>query len=183
LRICGDCSVTAYPQLEVHQHPLAFLEESMRRLGGGCGFTKTDVADAYNRVRPEKTPKAPAKDSSQVLLQNVLPFGIGSAPGYFKQVMNAVNSDFPGVAVYLEDILGSWPAQHRKHTYRIWADCLKGYRFAKRKFAQPQVLYVGHVLSGECVSRGTKINVLKDMQAPHHVSTLRSFLGTVHFYT
>jgi len=50
LRVCGDYSVTVSPQLETHRHPLPLPEELMRRLGGGYGFTKTDLADSYNQV-------------------------------------------------------------------------------------------------------------------------------------
>ena len=51
LRVCGDYSVTVNLQLETHGHPLPLPEELMRRLGGGYGFTKIDLADAYNQVR------------------------------------------------------------------------------------------------------------------------------------
>ena len=49
--VCGDYSVTVNPQLAVHRHPLPLPEELMRKLGGGYGFTKIDLADAYNQVR------------------------------------------------------------------------------------------------------------------------------------
>jgi len=48
LRVCGDYSVTVNPQLETHRQPLPLPEELMRRLGSGYGFTKIDLADAYN---------------------------------------------------------------------------------------------------------------------------------------
>ena len=51
LRVCGDYSVTVNPQLAVHRYPLPLPEELMRKLGGGYGFTKIDLADAYNHVR------------------------------------------------------------------------------------------------------------------------------------
>jgi len=51
LRICGEYSVTVNPQLETHRHSLPLPEELMRRFGGGYGFTKIDLADAYNQVR------------------------------------------------------------------------------------------------------------------------------------
>jgi len=51
LRVCGDYSVTVNLQLETHRHPLPLPEELMRRSGGGYGFTKIDLADAYNQVR------------------------------------------------------------------------------------------------------------------------------------
>ena len=86
LRVCGDYSVTVNPQLAIHRYPLPLPEELMRKLGGGYGFTKIDLADAYNQVRfgPEGRKRLALFTHSGVLLQNVLPFGISSAPGYFQ---------------------------------------------------------------------------------------------------
>ena len=42
-----------------------------------------------------------------VLLQERLPFGISSAPGYFQQIMEQLTQDLPEVAVCLDDILVS----------------------------------------------------------------------------
>ena len=39
------------------------------------------------------------------------------------------------------------------------------------------------MLSSERIHRGPKVNALNEMPAPHDVSTLRSFLGSVQFYT
>ena len=85
LRVCGDYSATVNPQLEVHQHPLSLPEDLMRKLGGGYGFTKIDLADAYNQIKlaPESRKQLALSTHCGVLLQNVLPFGISSAPGYF----------------------------------------------------------------------------------------------------
>ncbi|XP_065060439.1 uncharacterized protein K02A2.6-like [Rhopilema esculentum] len=51
IRVCGDYSVTVNHQLEEHRHPLPLPEDLMRRLGGGYGFTKIDLADAYNQIK------------------------------------------------------------------------------------------------------------------------------------
>ena len=76
LRVCGDYSVTVNPQLETHRHPLPLPEELMRRLGGGYGFTKIDLADAYNQVRlgPKSRERLALSTHGGVLLQNVLLF-------------------------------------------------------------------------------------------------------------
>ena len=102
-------SVTVNPQLEVHRHPLPSLEDLMRRLGGGAGFTKIDLANAYNQIRlaPESRKRLALSTHRGVLLQNVMPFGIPSAPGHFQQIMDELTRDLPGVAVYLDDILVS----------------------------------------------------------------------------
>jgi len=51
IRVCGGYSATVNPQLEDHRHPLPLPEDLMRKLGGGYGFSKIDLADAYNQVR------------------------------------------------------------------------------------------------------------------------------------
>ena len=51
LRVCGDYSATVNPQLKSHHHPLPCPEKVMQRQGGRFGFTKIDLADAYNQIR------------------------------------------------------------------------------------------------------------------------------------
>ena len=108
IRVYGDYSVTVNPQLAVHRHPLPLPEELTRKLGG-YGFTKIDLADAYNQVRlgPESRKCLALSTHRGVLLQNVLPFGISSVPGYFQKIMDDLTSDLLGVAVYFDDILVS----------------------------------------------------------------------------
>ena len=47
IRVCGDFSVTVNPQLEPHRYLMPLPEDLMRKLSGGYGFTKIDLADAY----------------------------------------------------------------------------------------------------------------------------------------
>ena len=50
IRVCGDYSVTVNSQLETHWHPIPRPDDLMQKLGGGYGFTKIDLADAYNQI-------------------------------------------------------------------------------------------------------------------------------------
>ena len=50
IRVCGDYSVTVNAQLEAHRQPIPLPQDLMRKLGGGFGFTKIDLADAYNQI-------------------------------------------------------------------------------------------------------------------------------------
>jgi hypothetical protein len=61
----------------------------MRRLGGGHGFSKIDLADAYNQIKlaPESQRRLALSTHRGVLLQSQLPFGIKSVPGYFQEIM------------------------------------------------------------------------------------------------
>ncbi|KAK3729828.1 hypothetical protein RRG08_058147 [Elysia crispata] len=109
IRVCGDYSVTVNPQLETHRHLISKPEDLMRRLGGGHYFSKIDLADAYNQIQlsPASQEKLALSTHRGVLLQQRLPFGITSAPGYFQEVMDQLTYDLPGVAVYIDDCLVS----------------------------------------------------------------------------
>ena len=76
LRVCGDYSVTVNSQLEVHRHPLPLPEDLMQKLSGGYGFTKIDLANAYNQIKlgPKSRRKLALSTHRGVLLQNVLAF-------------------------------------------------------------------------------------------------------------
>ena len=83
LRVCGDYSITVNHQLEPHRHPMPVPEDLMQKLGGGYGFTKDDLADAYNQIMlaPENQKRLALSTHRGVFLQMRLPFGISSAPG------------------------------------------------------------------------------------------------------
>ena len=101
--------------------------------------------------------------------------------------MEEITSDLTGVPVYLDDILcsGATAEAHLQNLRQLLErlhDIGLRCRLEKRTFAQPQVVYLGHVLSREGIHRGPKVNALNQMPAPHDVITLRSFLGSVQFY-
>lgn len=189
LRVCGDYSVTVNSQLEIPRQPIPLPEDLIRKLGGGYYFTKVDLADAYNQIKlsPESRKRLALSTHRGVLLQERLPFGISSAPGYFQQIMEQLTRDLRGVAVYLDDILVSGKdAQEHLENLRTLFKRLKdkGLRCNRDKcsFAQSTVEYLGHTLSREGVSKGSRVDALLKMPPPTNVSSLRSFLGSVQFY-
>ena len=171
-------------QLEDHRHPLPLPEELMQKLGGGFGYTKTDPADAYNQIQlaPESQCRLALSTHCGVLLQQRLPFGIKSAPGYF-QIMENLTNDLPGVAVFQDDMLvsGQDANDHLNNLKRLLIRLndkgLRG-RHDKCQFAQPIVEYLGHTLSAEGISKGSKVAAVLKMPPPTDVSSLKSFLGS-----
>ena len=55
-------------------------------------------------------------------------------------------------------------------------------RLEKCDFAQPSVEYLGHTLSRQGVSKGSKVDAIIKMPPTTDISGLRSFLGAVQFY-
>ena len=189
LRICGDYSVGINDQLEDHRHPMPLPDELMQKLGGGFGYTKIDLADAYNQIKlaPESQRRLALSTHRGVLLQQRLPFGIKSAPGYFQEIMDNMTKDLPGVAVFQDDILVSGEnatghLNNLKGLLKRLNDKGLRCRRDKCKFAQDKVEYLGHTLSSEGIAKGSKVEAVLNMPPPTDVSTLKSFLGSVQFY-
>ena len=106
LRVSGDYSVTVNAQLEItHHHHMPYPDDFIRKLGGGY-FTKIDLSNAYNQIKLAPESKKRLALSTQRRPAQ-LPFGISSAPGYFKEIMEKLTSDLNGVAVYFDGILVS----------------------------------------------------------------------------
>eukprot|EP00731_Ephydatia_muelleri_P024399 Em0016g670a len=160
IRVCGDYSVSVNPQLEPHHYPMHLPEDLMRKLSGGHGFTKVDLADAYNQVMlgPESQKLSTHRG---VLLQLCLPFGISSAPGYFQEIMDQLIGNLGGVTSYMDDILvsGSNASEHLQNLRALLQRLQdKGLHCRKEKclFAQPSIEYLGYTLSSKGVAKGRK---------------------------
>ena len=167
LWICGDYSVGINDQLEDHRHPLPLPEKLMQKLGGGFGYTKINLADAYNQIQlaPESQRRLALSTHRGVLLQQRLPFGIKSAPGHFQEIMENLTSDLPGVAVFQDNMLvsGQDANDHLSNLKRLLTRLNdKGLRCRRDKcqFAQPSVEYLGHTLSAEGISKGSKVKAV-----------------------
>ena len=189
IRIFGDYSVSINTQLEPHRYPMPLPEDLLRKLRGGYGCTKIDLADAYNQIRlcPISQKRLALSTHTGVLLQLRLPFGITSAPGYFQETMDKLTSDLPGVAVYLDDILVSgnnaadYISNLRGLLQRLSKNGLRC-RLEKCIFASSSIEYLGHTLSSEGIAKGNKVDAVLAMPVPKDVNILRSFLGQVQFY-
>ena len=190
LRVCGDYSVADNAQLETHRYPIPLPEDLMRKLSGGYGFSKIDLADAYNQVMlgPESQKRLALSTHRGDLLQLRLPFGISSAPGYFQEIMDQLTGDLKGVCTYFDDILvsGMNASEHLENLRALLQRLQdKGLRcrLEKCQFAEPSIEYLGHTLSQKGIAKGSKVDALVQMPPPTNVSSLRSFLGSVQFYS
>ena len=149
------------------------------------------ISDGPRRAYPDGTTSkikglCSVTMSVTVLLQQRLPFGIKSAPGYFHEIMENLTSDLPGVAVFQDMLVSGQDANdHLSNLKRLLTHLNdKGLRCRRDKcqFAQPSVEYIGHTLSAEGISKWSKVEAVLKMPPPTDVSSLKSFLGSVRFY-
>ena len=101
--------------------------------------------------------------------------------------MENLTSDLPGVAVFQDDIFVSDQDanDHLGNLKRLLTrlnDKGLNCRRDNCQFAQPSVEYLGHILSAEGISKGSKVKAVLKMPPPTDISSLKSFLGSVQFY-
>ena len=101
--------------------------------------------------------------------------------------MENLTSDLSGVAGFQDDMLvsGQDSNDHLGNLKRLFTrlnDKGLNCRRDKFQFAQPGVEYLGHTLSAEGISKGSKVEAVLKMPPLTDVSSLKSFLGSIQFY-
>lgn len=191
LRFCVD-----YRQLNKltvrDEHPLPVPEDLIRRLHGATVFTKLDLYSGYYQIRvAEKDIAKTAFTTSMGLYEFVvMPFGLTNAPATFSRIMYELFADYLNdfVVLYLDDILiySTDMDQHLRHFRLVLARLREHQFYAKMKkcsFAQPQVTFLGYVVSANGVHmEDPKVQDLIQWPTPQSTADVRSFIGLAGFY-
>jgi len=113
LRICGDFKLTVNHASRLDRYPIPKVDDLFAKVSGGKTFSKLDMLQAYQQIPLDKNSrKYVVINTHRGLFQyNRLPFGVSSAPGIFKRVMESLLSGVPNVVVYHDDILVTGPTE------------------------------------------------------------------------
>ncbi|GLI67045.1 hypothetical protein VaNZ11_011232 [Volvox africanus] len=175
-----------------NRYPLPRVDDLLDKLKGSAYFSSIDLQQGYNQIciAASDIPKTAFRTPFGHFEYTVLSFGLTNAPATFQAVMDRMFRPFIDrfVVCYLDDIL-VYSKTHEEHLehLRLVLDVMRREQlFAKRAkcfWAQPQVEYLGHIVSATGVKMDPrKVAVVHDWPAPQNLTELRKFLGLTNYF-
>ena len=175
-----------------NRYPLPLISGLFDQLSQAKIYTKIDLRGAYNLVRIKAGDqwKTAFRTRYGHFEYNVMPFGLTNAPAIFQHLMNDVFHEFLDhfVVVYLDDILvfSKNEKDHENHVRLVLEKLCSAGLYAKLEkcvFHQPQIEFLGYIISGEGLSMDPKkIEAVISWKRPSTVRDVWCFLGFANFY-
>ena len=190
-RFCID--YRALNAIMVHDcFPMPTVDESLDELGGGTWFSKLDLMQGYHQIFMKEF------DIRKTLFHThhdhyefrVMPFGLCNEPSSFQATMNRLFQPHLHryIIVFFDDILiysrsFNDHLEHLEIAFQVLKEGEFTLKFSKCSFAQKQIEYLGHVVSGEGVQPLLdKVRTIQQWPQPRMTRALRGFLGLAGFY-
>ncbi len=171
---------------------LSFISGLLDQLGQAKIHTKIDIRGVYNLVRIKEGDewKTAFRIKYGHFEYNVMPFGLTNTPAIFQHLMNDVFQEFLDdfVVCYFNDILvfSKNEEEHINHVRLVLEKLRTVGLYAKLEkcvFHQPQVKFLGYIISGEGLSMDPKkIQTVTKWKKPSTVRNVQCFLSFANFY-
>lgn len=168
------------------------IDELLDELGHTSWFSKLDLRQGFHQILMHEpdTEKMAFITHQGHYQYRVMPFDLCNVPSTFQAAMNSLLTPFlcQFAVVFFDDILvySDSLSSHIKHLEAIFQALLQGQFYLKRAkclFAQSQVEYLGHVVSGKGVEpEPSKVRAIVQWPTPTSTKELRAFLGLTGFY-
>ncbi|GJW82660.1 putative reverse transcriptase domain-containing protein [Tanacetum coccineum] len=169
-------------------YPLPRIDDLFNKLQGSHYFSKIDLRFGYHqlRVHEDDIPKTAFRTRYGNFEFTVMPFGLTNTPAVFMDLMNRVCRLYLDkfVIVFIDDILiysKTWE-EHEVHLGLVLEILKEEKLYAK--FSKCELwLREMHVINGDGIHVDpSKIEVVKNWEAPRTSSEVCSFLGLAGYY-
>lgn len=192
LRLCVDYRMLNERTIK-DSYALPRMEEIFDCLHGAKYFSTLDMKSGYHQVEVEESHKertAFTVGSIGFFEYNKMPFGLCNAPATYQRLMQDClgNLNMTICLIYLDDVIifSDTFEQHLERLNMV-LERLKScnLKLAPEKcfFFQPEVKFLGHIVSSEGISTDPeKIDKVKNWPTPKDSDELRSFLAFAGYY-
>lgn len=191
IRICIDYR-TLNNRTTPDQYTMPRIDDALDSLSGSQWFSVLDLRSGYYQIEMAEEDKEKTAFICPLGFYQFerMPQGITGAPATFQRLMEKAVGDMHllEALVYLDDIIvfGKTLEEHEQRLLKV-LDRLEeiGLKVSidKCQFCQPQVKYVGHIVSANGIATDPeKVEVVKHWKAPTHLKPLKSFLGFCSYY-
>ncbi|XP_037028712.1 uncharacterized protein K02A2.6-like [Bradysia coprophila] len=191
IRLCADFATGLNDALETYHYPLPTPDSIFATLNGGKYYSKIDFADAYFQlVVDESSKKYITINTHRGLFQfNRLPFGVKVASAVFQQIIDAMIAGLDRTCGYQDDITvnGRTIEEHNRNLIALFERIKEwgfNIRHHKCKFMMTEIEFLGFIIDEHGRRPNTaKVQAIVDMPEPHDVTTVKSFLGMINYYS
>lgn len=120
----------------------------------------------------------------------VLPFGLVNSVAEFQKTLDSILGTelLQFMAIYVDDIhiMSKTFQEHMQHLeaiFKKFSEYNVKINIKKSQFLQPQILFLGHIISEEGIMMDPeKIKTIQNFQPPRNKKQIQSFLGFINFY-
>lgn len=173
-------------------HPLPRVDDALDALSGSAWFSTMDLQHGYWQVELEEEDreKTAFTTGSGLYHFKVMPMGLTNAPATCQRLMEMVLRGLPWKTclVYLDDVLiySRTFTEHLQHLEEVFSRFQSsGLKLnpSKCSFAQQQVQFLGHVVSGQGVRPDPRnVSSVQNWPTPQTATDVRAFLGLCSYY-